>query len=175
MSDPFIGEIRAFGGITVPTGWLPCNGQLLPIAQPYVLLFSLIGINYGGDGVTSFAVPNLQARVPIGAGQGPGLTPRVVSEHGGNASVNLAPYTMASHSHTANGDTSNGGADSPEGAVWGVQGRGSRPAYYSGASNAAMNPEAIGLTGGDQPHNNLPPYLVLNFCIAYQGLLPDRS
>ena len=174
MSDPFIGEIRAFGGATVPTGWLPCNGQLLAIAPPYTALFSLIGPTYGGDGAKTFAVPNLQGRVPIGAGQGPGLTQRVVGDHGGDSSVNLVPYTMASHSHSANADASSGGTASPQDAVWGAQGRGSLPAYYPGPPNAAMNPEAIGLTGGDQPHNNLPPYLVLNFCIAYQGEFPAR-
>lgn len=176
MSDPFIGEIRSFGGTTVPTGWLPCNGQIISVAPPYVALFSVIGLTYGGGSDSkTFALPDLQARVPIGAGQGPGLTPHIVGEHGGNARVNLVPYTMASHSHTANADGSSGGATSPQNAVWGTQGRGTLPAYYPGPPNVAMNPESIGLTGGDQPHNNLPPYLALNFCIAYEGEFPTRS
>lgn len=175
MSDPFIGEIRLFGGTAVPDGWLLCDGRFLDVQQPYAALYSLIGFTYGYDGPETFALPNLQARVPIGSGQGPGLTPRTVGDHGGEASVYLVPNTMASHTHSANGDNSNGGSSSPEGAVWGASGRSGLPVYYHGASNVAMNPESIQLTGGDQPHNNLPPYLVLNFCIAYQGVYPTRS
>jgi len=177
MSDQFIGEIRVFAGSTVPTGWVACNGQLLSIAQPspYIALFSLLGTFYGGDGKTTFAVPNLQASVPLSSGQGPGLTDRYVGENGGVDAVTLPRFEMASHSHTAYADTSSGGATSPQNAVWGVQGRGIYPAYYSGPPNAAMNPESLQLTGADEPHNNLPPYLVLNFCIAYQGEYPSRA
>lgn len=171
--DTLIGEMRIFAGNSVPTGWLPCNGQNLPIQQ-YVSLFSLLGTTYGGDGKTTFAVPDLQARVPLHFGQGPGLSDYSRGWDGGDATVTLAPFELATHSHTANADSTAGGVASPENAVWGAQGRVSPPAYYAGPPNAAMNPEAIGLTGGDQPHNNLPPYLVLNFCIAYQGIFPQR-
>jgi microcystin-dependent protein len=174
MSDQFIGEIRAFAGGTVPEGWLPCNGQILLIQGPYTALYSLIGNFFGGDGKTNFAVPNLGARVPIGAGRGPGLTPRVVADAGGAATVTLLRSEMAAHSHAASADAYSSGATSPVGNVWGALGRGREPAYFTGAPNAAMNPEAIGLTGGDQPHTNLPPYLALNFCIAYQGEFPPR-
>jgi len=174
MSDQFIGEIRVFAGGTVPTGWLQCTGQLLNIQPAYTALFLLLGNSFGGDGKTTFALPNLGARVPLGAGQGPGLTPRLLGENGGAATVIVLRSQMAAHSHTANADANSSGATSPQDAVWGTLGRGSLPAYYPGPPNAAMNPEAIGLIGGEQPHNNLPPYLVLNFCIAYQGVFPPH-
>lgn len=176
MSDQFIGEIRIFGGNTVPTGWLPCNGQILSIKGDYTVLYTLLGTTYGGDGKTTFALPNLQARVPLSFGQGPGLTDRFLGESSGAATVTLLRTEMAPHSHPANADNTNGGISDPTNAVWGVQPRGSNtPAYYPGSANAAMNPESIGLTGDDQPHNNLPPYLVLNFCIAYQGEFPAQG
>lgn len=173
-NNAYIGEIRVFGGNTAPEGWLQCNGQLLAI-QGYQTLFSLLGIWYGGNGTTNFAVPNLQASVPLGVGQGPGLTSHLIGESGGSATVTLEGGEMASHSHTANADNTNGGVTDPTNAVWAVQGRSIPPAYFSGPADAAMNPEAIGLTGGDQPHNNLPPYLVLNYCIAYQGVYPSQG
>lgn len=174
MSDQFIGEIRIFGGNSVPTGWLPCNGQFLPV-NPYGALFSLLGYTYGlGEGGNSFALPNLQARVPLSSGQGPGLSLRTLGESGGYSTITLMPSELATHSHIANGDNSNSGVASPENAVWGTTGRSRPPAYYPGPPNAAMSPESIEPTGGDQPHNNLPPYLVLNFCIAYQGIFPQR-
>ncbi|MEZ4734657.1 MAG: tail fiber protein [Caldilineaceae bacterium] len=174
--DTWIGEMRIFAGNSVPTGWLPCNGQILSLdpSSPYRILFSLLGTTYGGDGKTGFAVPDLQARVPLHFGQGPGLSDYVRGDDGGNAAVPLASYELAPHSHTANADNSNSGVASPENAVWGTTGRSRPPAYYAGPPNAAMNPEAIEPTGGDQPHNNLPPYLVLNFCIAYDGIFPQR-
>lgn len=174
INNAYIGEIRIFGGNTAPEGWLPCNGQLLSI-QTNPALFSLLGTTYGGNGITNFAVPNLQARTPLSFGQGPGLTQRVLGGSGGEATVTLGRTEMPAHSHTANADTNNGGGTSPENAVWGVQARGNDPAYYNGPANAAMNPESIGLTGDGQPHNNLPPYLALNFCIASQGVFPERS
>lgn len=158
---------------TAPTGWLPCNGQLLRIAAPYTQLYALLGTTYGGDGKTTFAVPDLQARMPLSSGQGPGLSSRVQGDNGGWPSITLLRSELAPHNHTANADSNNGEEASPQNAVWGVQNRGSEAAYYAGPSNTAMNPESIGLTGDDQPHNNLPPYLVLNFCIAYEGEFPS--
>lgn len=173
--NAYIGEIRIFGGNSVPTGWLPCNGQFFPV-KTYAALFSILGYTYGlGGGGDSFAIPNLSASVPLGAGQGPGLSLRMQGDSSGSDTVTLFRSEMAPHSHPANGDNTNGGSPDPTNAVWGVQPRGSNtPAYYPGPANAAMNPEAIGLTGGDQPHNNLPPYLGVNYCIAYQGVFPSQ-
>ncbi|MFN8491587.1 MAG: tail fiber protein [Caldilineaceae bacterium] len=171
--NAFIGEIRIFAGNTAPEGWGQCNGQLLSIQQNPAL-FVLLGTAYGGNGTTNFAVPNLQAQTPLSSGQGPGLSFRPLGKNGGTAAVTLLRTELATHGHTANADTSNGGGASPQNAVWGVQDRGNDPAYFNGPANAAMNPESIELTGGSQPHNNLPPYLALNFCIAYQGDFPER-
>jgi len=173
MAEPFIGEIRIFGSHIVPAGWAQCNGQFLSV-QENVALYSLITTIYGGDGVKNFALPNLQARVPLNAGQGPGLTAYQPGDKGGAPTITLRPLELANHSHAAGADSSGGGVTSPENAVWGAGGRGTPPAYVDNPPNVAMSPESVQLNGGDQPHNNLPPYLVLNFCIALVGLYPVR-
>lgn len=174
MSDPYVGEIRAFGFNFIPTGWAPCNGQLLPISQN-TALFSLLGTTYGGDGKTTFALPNLQARAPLHFGQGPRLTERFQGESGGATAVTLLPAEMAAHTHAANADGGSAGGASPENAVWGGGGRGRPPAYTIDTPNVAMSPQALAPAGGSQPHNNLPPYQVVNFCIALQGIFPSRG
>ena len=174
MSDPYVGEIRAFGFNFVPTGWAQCNGQRLPIAQ-YTALFSLLGTTYGGDGRTTFALPNLQARAPLHFGQGPGLTERFQGETGGVTAVTLLLAEMATHNHTVNADGGSAGVPNPENAVWGAGGRGRPPAYSTDTPTVAMSPQALAPTGSSQPHNNLPPYQVVNFCIALQGIFPSRG
>jgi microcystin-dependent protein len=176
MSDQFLAEIRIFTGNFPPYGWAFCNGQILPISQN-AALFSLLGTTYGGDGRTTFALPNLQGLVPLGAGSGPGLTPRTLGETGGVPTVTLLSGEMPIHTHTAQGAAA-GGQDAPTAHVWGESRSGKTPvAVYapSGANNTAMSPLALAPAGGNQPHNNLPPYLALNFIIALQGVFPPRG
>ena len=157
-----------------PVGWATCDGQLLPISQN-TALFSILGTQFGGNGTTNFALPNLDASVPLGQGQGPGLSPYVVGESGGVAAVTLTLTQMPSHTHTPMCQAA-GGTGSPGNAVWGGGGRGKPPAYSATKNpTAAMNESALSTTGGGGPHNNRSPYLVLNFCIALQGIFPPRS
>jgi len=175
MSDQFVGEIRIFTGSFAPKGWAFCNGQVLPIAQN-TPIFSLLQTTYGGDGITTFALPDLRGRAPLHAGQGNGLTPRSLGATGGQASVALSAAQMPIHSHTARARSGAGDQNSPAGNVWaaGVGRRGQ--AFYATAPGAspAMSAAALGPAGGAQPHNNMPPYLTLNFIIALQGIFPSR-
>ncbi len=171
--EPYIGEIRAFGFNFAPVGWAPCNGQLLPIAQN-TALFSILGTTYGGDGRTTFGLPNLQGCVPMAAGQGPGLSNRDLGEAAGEATVTLMPQQLAAHNHTANCATGAGNQYGPAGNYW-AQNAGpsleygtSGPAQMSGG---ALSP----FVGAGQPHPNMQPYVVLNYCIAVQGIYPPRS
>lgn len=175
MSDPFIGEIKMVGFSFAPYGWAFCNGQILSIQQNSAL-FALLGTTYGGDGKTTFGLPNLQGHVPIGFGAGPGLTPRTLGETDGSAAVTLNTSQMPLHSHTPLGTTGNDAA-SPEGHTWGTLagGRTPPPAYQSGTPNVSMHPAALASAGNNIPHNNLQPYLAVNFVIALQGIFPSRS
>jgi microcystin-dependent protein len=178
MSSPFLAEIRMFGFNFAPRGWAFCNGQILPISQN-TALFALLGTFYGGDGRVTFALPNLQGSSPMNQGQGPGLSQRFVGENGGEQSVTLLQTEMPSHPHTMN--CYNGGADvdSPSpAATWSQTGGGRLgPNLFTATNqnNTNMNPFALALTGGNLPHNNMPPYLTVNFCIALQGVFPARS
>jgi microcystin-dependent protein len=175
MADPFVAEIRIFAGNFPPYGWAFCNGQLLPISQN-TALFSLLGTTYGGDGKSTFGLPNLQGAAPMQAGQGPGLSLRDLGETGGEAAVTLLESTIPAHSHGGNA-TSNGGSQlSPAGSVPATPGfsRGAT-AYTTGAATGTLNASALHLTGGSQPHNNMPPFLTLTFIIALQGVYPVRS
>ncbi|RXT04269.1 phage tail protein [Ammoniphilus sp. CFH 90114] len=174
MSDAFLAEIRIFAGNFPPKGWAFCNGQILPLAQN-TALFSLLGTMYGGDGKTTFALPNLQGRVPIGAGQGQGLSAYDLGKQGGEATVALTISEMPEHSHQVRvGDKTDTNSD-PTGRVWTeVKGRNGRDAYGSGA-HVPMNGSAIRSTGNSIPHNNRQPYLGLNFIIALQGTFSPRS
>jgi microcystin-dependent protein len=176
MSDQFVSEIRMFTGNFAPIGWALCNGQLLPISQN-TALFSLLGTNFGGDGKSTFGLPNLQGSVPLDAGNGAELTPRVIGETGGEQTVTLIQSQMPNHSHTARASTS-GGTDSPAGAGWGESKLGKTPLNVyaaSGANNVAMSPQALAVAGSSFPHNNMPPYQCLTFIIALQGIFPARS
>ncbi|MEI8081393.1 MAG: tail fiber protein [Actinomycetes bacterium] len=171
--DPFVAEIRIFGFNFPPRGWAFCNGQILPISQN-TALFSLLGTTYGGDGRSNFALPNLQGCAPLMVGQGPGLSLRDLGETGGSATVTLIDAEMPSHSHAANAAAAAGGQFSPQNNSWApVTDRTNH--YRSGAPNAAMSPGALAVAGGGVPHNNLQPYLTLNFCIALQGVYPPRT
>jgi microcystin-dependent protein len=176
MADPFVAEIRIFAGNFAPKGWAFCDGQLMPISQN-TALFSLLGTNYGGDGRSTFALPNLQGAAPLGAGQGPGLSLRDLGETGGSQTVTLLASEIPAHTHAARASTT-GGVNSPANATWGESKLGKTPmAVYaaSGADNVAMSPQALAVAGGGLPHNNMPPYLCLTFIIALQGVFPPRG
>ena len=184
MSEPFLAEIRIFAGNFAPRGWAFCNGQLLPISQN-TALFSLIGTTYGGDGRTTTALPDLQGRVPMHPGRGPGLTARRLGERLGIENVTLTQAEMGNHSHTLQGAEVSGTSTDPAGqfpAMFpGVSpGRGQPPVvpnnYKSAPSSwVGMASEVLEPNGGSQSHTNLQPYLALNFCIALVGLYPSRS
>lgn len=174
MSDPYIGEIRLFGFNFAPTGWAQCNGQLLAISQN-TALFSILGVTYGGDGRTTFALPNLQGQAALNFGQGPGLSDRVLGESGGESAVTLINSEMPQHAHQAAASTDLGDQAAAVPNLWatGAGGRGQN--FYAGGADVAMSNQAIGQAGGSQPHNNLPPYLALNYCICLYGAYPPRS
>jgi microcystin-dependent protein len=178
--DPFVAEIRIFPFNFAPLGWAFCNGQLLPISQN-TALFSLLGTTYGGDGKSNFALPNLQGCVPMHPGQGPGLSLQDLGETGGSETVTLITSQIAAHGHFLNATTSAGTAADPSNGLyangnWSNQGSSGAVQYYSATTpSASLNANALAPAGGDQPHNNLMPYLTLNFCIALQGVYPPRS
>lgn len=172
MASPFVGEIRMFGFNFPPTGWAFCDGQLLSISQN-TALFSLLGTFYGGNGQTTFALPNLQGQGPIHEGQGPGLSNRFLGEQGGASSVTLLNSETAIHTHQTNCDGNAGNVVFPTGAAWGVGPNVART-YCAPGNPTDMSLQALSPNGGGQPHNNMPPYLVVNFCIAMQGVFPAR-
>ncbi len=172
MSEPFLGEVRLFPYNFAPRGWAFCQGQLLPISQNQAL-FALLGTTYGGDGRVTFALPDLRGRVPLSAGQGPGLSDYALGQAGGAEAVTLGVNEMPTHSHSvaANGRQSN--RPGPNGRV---PGRASAGDVYAASSNGAvMAPETIVPTGGGQPHANVQPYLAMNYCIALTGIFPSRN
>lgn len=174
MADPFVAEIRAVPFNFAPSGWALCNGQILSISQN-TALFSLLGTNFGGDGKTNFGLPNLQGRAPLSFGNGAGLTPRVIGELGGETAVTLLTAQIPAHLHTAQNAAASTAAVPGPSTVFGGGGRGKEPACAPAGAAATMSSVAIGMTGGNQPHNNMPPYLTLNFIIALQGIYPSRS
>jgi microcystin-dependent protein len=172
MSDQFLAEIRIFPFNFAPTGWALCNGQLMPISQN-TALFALLGTTYGGDGKSTFALPDLQGSAPMHPGQGPGLSEYILGQAAGVESVTLLVSEMPFHTHSMNGATQDPAlakAISPD-ASWALsQGGG----IYQAAQNTQLAPEAVAPAGGGLPHNNMQPYLTLNFCIALQGIFPQR-
>lgn len=172
MSEPFIGEVRIFAGTYAPRGWAFCNGQLLPIAQN-TALFSIVGTTYGGDGRTTLGLPNLQGRAPMHPGRGPGLTPRRMGEVAGAPTETLIPGQMPAHTHLVQG-LGPANTNSPGGASPATNPTVSQ--YQTGATNmVSAAATAVGDNGGGGPHNNLQPYLTLNFIIALVGVYPTRS
>jgi microcystin-dependent protein len=172
MPEPFVGEIRIFAGDFAPTGWALCDGQILPISQN-TALFSLIGTTYGGNGVSTFALPDLRGRAPILYGEGPGLTPREIGEPVGTETHTLSVAELPAHTHPIGASTANGDSDAVEGRVM-ARSPAAIPQYASSA-NTTLAASAVASTGGGQPHNNMQPYLTLNFIIALQGMFPPRS
>lgn len=176
MSEPFIGEIRMFTGNFAPRGWAFCQGQILSIAQN-TALFSILGTTYGGNGQTTFALPDLRGRMPMQPGQGPGLSPRTLGELGGSENVTLLTTQMPAHSHVAHAANAQADTLSPQGAVWAVpsESSGAPLNAYSGSANTTMSPSAVGTAGGSQPHDNMSPFLCVNFIIALEGIYPSRN
>jgi microcystin-dependent protein len=174
MSDQFLGEVRIFGCNFAPTGWAFCGGQLLPISQ-YTALFSLLGTQFGGDGKSTFALPNLQGNVPLHFGQGPGLTPYSVGDSGGVQGVTLLNSEMPAHNHTANCNSALGNKPKPNNNYCAADAAGILTQYAPAPDGSQMNVQAISIAGGSQPHNNMQPYLTLNFCIALVGIFPSRA
>ena len=170
--DPYIGQSIMFGGNFAPRGWALCNGQLLSIAQN-TALFSILGTTYGGDGRTTFGLPDLRGRTPIHAGQGPGLTNRTLGESGGAETVILSAGQMPAHSHVANAASGGGSATSPQNAVWAAST--ARDNIYAAAADTTLSPSAIGPAGGGQSHDNMPPYQAVNYIIALEGIYPPRD
>jgi len=166
MSDPYIGEIRMFGGNFAPVGWLLCQGQLLPISQ-YDALFNLIGTTYGGDGQNTFALPNLQSRMPMHQGSG-----YVLGQTGGVESVTLNTNQLPVHTHTPVGNNTLANGPSPSNQYWAKY---ANTMYSSAAPAAPMAPNALSLSGGNQPHENMSPYLAINFIIATEGIYPPPN
>jgi microcystin-dependent protein len=174
MADPFVAEIRIFPFNFPPTGWAFCNGQLLPISQN-TALFSLLGTIYGGDGRSTFALPNLQGSAPMHPGQGPGLSLHDLGETGGSQFVTLLTSEIPAHTHSMNARPT--GAIPPQASPVGLAPARSNSRPYSPAgvqSNGLMNFTATLPIGGSLPHNNMMPSLTLNFCIALQGVFPQR-
>lgn len=171
MSTPYLGEIRMFSFSFAPSGWAMCNGQLLPISQN-AALFNLIGTIYGGNGTSNFALPNLQGRVAIHQGTGTGLSPYVIGEAAGTETVTLTAAQMPVHSHPLHADSSEATTDSPGGHSLA---KAKTHVYGKGSGTLAMNGKAVGDAGDSVPHNNIQPYLTVNFCIALSGVFPAQS
>ncbi|MGG2057468.1 tail fiber protein [Lysinibacillus pakistanensis] len=174
MSEAYIGEIRIFGGNFAPKDWALCNGQIINIASNSAL-YAILGNRYGGDGKTTFALPNLNGRAALHQGTGVGLTPRNVGESGGSATVTLLTTQMPSHNHIATCNNTQPSNNEPTGAIWtDQQGKGSVP-LYTPQVNKQMNLMTMDVAGGSQPHNNMQPYLGLNFIICLYGDWPPKG
>lgn len=182
MSEPFLGQIALFGFNFAPLGWATCQGQLLAISQN-TALFSILGTTYGGNGTTIFALPNLQGRVAVCAGQGPGLTNYDEGEEEGSENVVLASAQIAAHSHTLMAANANGTTTASSGNQLAIGHGGTFSApnkadfYSTNAAGTALSTKALAPAGAQPaaPHNNLQPYLTLNYCIALQGVFPPRG
>jgi microcystin-dependent protein len=171
MAEPFIGEIRMVGFSFAPVGWALCNGQLLAIAGNDAL-FALIGTTYGGDGQTTFQLPNLQSRFPLHMGQGQGLSPYSLGQLAGTENVTLLANQIPAHGHTPLSNSTAGDQASPTNNFWAAS---AQQLYSNAAPAAAMNTGLIQPSGGNQPHDNMNPFLVINFIIALNGVFPSRN
>ena len=172
MSSPYIGEIRMFGGNFAPSGWAFCDGQEIPIAENDAL-FTLIGTTYGGDGQSTFRLPDLQGRAPIHQGTGPGLGTYTIGEKAGVESVTLTTQQIPTHTHTWQASTGGGSSNTPANNV-----TASPPVaklYRTGTPGDPMSPKVIQPAGGSQPHENLQPYLTISFIISLYGVFPTQS
>jgi microcystin-dependent protein len=177
MAQPFLGQMLMFGGNFAPAGTAFCDGRLMSIAQNQAL-FSLLGTFYGGNGTTTFALPNLQGNVPVHMGQGPGLSPYNIGQSGGTQNVTVIATEMPAHSHVFNASTVSATSPSPTGRVPAKPTAANAAAYAVGQTAPALAPQVMNLSavaGGSQPHNNMMPTLFISFVIALQGIFPPRS
>lgn len=175
MADPFVAEIRIFPFNFAPNGWAFCDGQLMPLSQN-TALFSLLGTTYGGDGKSNFALPNLQGSAPMHPGQGPGLSLHDLGETSGSETVTLLESEVPLHTHALRAwATDPADVQAPSAAVGLARSAGGNAYSTSTAGLVSMAPEALAPAGGDAPHNNMMPYLTVNFCIALQGVFPPRT
>ncbi len=174
MADPFVAEIRIFPFNFAPKGWAWCDGQLLPLSQN-TALFSLLGTTYGGNGKSNFALPDLQGRAPMHPGQGPGLSLHDLGEQGGSETVSLLESEIPSHSHGLMANPLDGDTPVAAGNAFGRDGNSPLYKAPAGTTTAPLAAEALAPAGGDQPHNNMQPYLTFYFCIALQGVFPPRT
>jgi microcystin-dependent protein len=165
MAEPFLGEIRIVSFNFPPKGWALCNGQFMPINQNQAL-FALLGTSFGGNGQTTFALPNFQGRLPVHVGNG-----HILGESGGEASVTLSAQAMPTHTHVLQATSANGGTANPSNAYLGAVNN----AYGAASNLTTLSPSSVTSAGGGRPHNNMMPYLVLNFVIALQGIFPSRN
>jgi microcystin-dependent protein len=172
QDEPFLGQIMMVGYTFCPRGWTEADGQLLPISSNSAL-FSLYGTTYGGDGRTTFALPDLRGRVPMHTGSGPGLSPRQMGQAGGTETNTLTAGNMPAHSHSLNALSANGTTPAPGGNL--IAGAGREVIYGSGTPDAQMSGNAIGSAGGGQAVNNLQPFQVVRYCVALQGIYPSRN
>ncbi len=180
--EVFLGTIQAFGFNFAPNGWQQCNGQLLPISQ-YSALFALLGTIYGGNGTTNFALPNLQGRMMIHQGNGPGLPPVVIGEAAGSAQQTLLLNNMPAHTHVLNASTNAANASAPTSTTFlananGADNQGNPVTvqiYGPSGNNTTMDPGSIGIAGNSLPFSIMPPFLTVNFCIALVGIFPSRN
>jgi microcystin-dependent protein len=170
MASPYIGEIRMFGGNFAPLDWAFCNGQLLSISQNDAL-FSLLGTTYGGDGQTTFALPDLQGRVPLHQGSN-GVSNYIIGQDGGAENVTLTVSQIPSHTHPAQASSTSGGNSDPTDSFWASS---AATKQYSPNTNSVMSPAAMAPTGGGQPFNVRMPYLAVSFIIALYGIFPSQS
>lgn len=168
--EPFLGQIALFAFDFAPKGWAPCDGRLLSI-ESNTALFSLLGTLYGGDGVTTFGVPDLRGRAPIHLGDAPGLTPRAIGQVGGTEAVTLTTEQIPAHSHAVQG-TATSTSKSPAGQVPGFN---EATAAYGAADGTTMAPGMAQPAGGSMAHDNMQPYMVLNYCIAIEGIYPPQT
>jgi microcystin-dependent protein len=179
MATPYLGEIKLFGGNFQIRGWAYCDGRLLPISQNDAL-YALLGTTYGGDGVTTFGLPNLQSRVALHQGQGPGLTNRVIGEMSGVETVTLTTAQLPSHTHTAIATTVAGTASAPANALPAKPSLANTEFLYlsgsaSPTTDAPPAPQSVSAAGGNQPHDNIQPILALNYLIALEGVFPSQN
>lgn len=174
MSEPFLGQICSFGFQFAPKGWAFCAGQILPIAQN-TALFSLLGTTYGGNGQTTFALPDLRGRVGINQGQGPGLSNYVLGQQSGTQTNTLTVANLAAHNHMVACSNLDGNPNATKSPDKNYPGYNDGSPSYSTTTNALMNPAMTALTGQSVPVNNMQPYLCINFCIAMQGIFPSRN
>jgi microcystin-dependent protein len=172
MADPFVAEIRIFPFNFAPKGWAFCDGQILPLSQN-TALFSLLGTTYGGDGKSNFALPNMQGNAPMHPGQGPGLSLHDLGEVGGSQTVTLLESKIPAHTHSLQASNQVGTDRTPQGEV--LARSAGMNLYKASGSIVMLADQAVTPAGGDQPHNNMQPYLTLNFCIALQGVFPPRT